>query len=86
MGMVSADAQTPRIGFNDGVFYPPAQAPTLTAAAVKKAGPSRALAAAPAKKKLHALALIVDFPDNAGTRPAADFDKLLFDASNPMPR
>ena len=32
---------------------------------------------------MHALALLVDFPDNKGTRPAKEFHKLLFDKSNP---
>ena len=32
---------------------------------------------------LHSLALMVDFPDNPGTRPKTDFAKLLFDPTNP---
>lgn len=32
---------------------------------------------------MHALALLVDFPDNPGTRPANEFQQLLFDPSNP---
>ncbi len=32
---------------------------------------------------MHALALLVDFSDNTGNRPKADFQKLLFDATNP---
>jgi len=36
-----------------------------------------------ATRKLHALALLVDFSDNKGVRPASDFQKVLFDAANP---
>src|SRR5207247_8562366 len=36
----------------------------------------------PKKRKMHAIALLVDFSDNKGTRPAKDFEKLLFDKTN----
>lgn len=70
-------------GFNDGVIYPPGMGPQM-APTKKKASLSLAAALAPQPvRRLHALALLVDFSDNKGTRPAADFQKMLFDAANP---
>lgn len=86
MGLISVDLPR-RTGFNDGVFYPanainlnraPADRP-LRAARMERADASKKAA----KRKLHAIALLVDFHDNKGTRPAADFAKMLFDKSNP---
>ena len=34
-------------------------------------------------RQLHALALMVDFIDNKSSRPATDFQKMLFDPANP---
>jgi len=83
MGLVTADVQRP-IGFNDGVFYPP-ESVTLSSAPEKS--PLRAArmqrASATSTRKLHAIALLVDFSDNTGTRPAADFQAMLFDPNNP---
>jgi len=83
MGLVVADVQRPT-GFNDGVFYPAADV-QLAAAPPDK--PLRAARMARAVKgqtrKLHALALMVDFADNVGKRPAAEFQRMLFDKSNP---
>lgn len=78
MGLIAADVRKP-FGYNDGVFYPIADGPQLAA----NLSPSRMLKVASTKKKLHALALLVDFSDNKGQRPAGEFQKLLFDASNP---
>ncbi len=78
MGLLSADVNRP-LGFNDGIVFPadsvPAAAPALS--------PTRAAARAAPSGKLHALALMVDFSDNKGTRPAAEFQSLLFDPANP---
>lgn len=81
MGLVSADVQR-RTGFNDGVFYPPNDLQTVVAPA---ASPLRAarLPRSTGPKKLHAIALLVDFSDNVGKRPAAEFQKMLFDPTNP---
>jgi immune inhibitor A len=84
MGIVAAaDVDRPP-GFNDGLFYPPEDIP------FDRAPANRPLRAARMQrsdgrtvKKLHALALMVDFSDNKGTRPAADFHHMLFDAANP---
>ena len=82
MGLVSADVQRPT-GFNDGVFYPVADVPLAAAPANRPLRAARmARASAGRKRKLHALALLVDFSDNPGTRPAADFQKMLFDPAN----
>ena len=70
------------LGFNDGVIYPADVAPRPMAS--RGMSLSRSLGLAPsAGRKLHALALLVDFSDNKGTRPAADFQKMLFDPTNP---
>lgn len=81
MGLL-ATTPTIRLGFNDGIIYPFDEPRPATALL---AGPRRLSAlAAPAKKKrkMHALALLVDFADNKGTRPASAFRKLLFQKSN----
>ena len=84
MGLAPSDALS-AVGFNDGIIYPPGYAPEKQDKQDKKmlslAG-TMALAPTPTRK-LHALALLVDFSDNKGTRPAAEFQKLLFDAANP---
>lgn len=80
MGLISADTIVPPIGFNDGLFYPPTE---VSAGPVLSMKPSDVLKAPAGKKTLHALALMVDFADNKGTRPASDFNHLLFDATNP---
>ncbi|HEY5892660.1 MAG TPA: M6 family metalloprotease domain-containing protein [Chthoniobacterales bacterium] len=81
MGLIGTE-RINTIGLNDGVFYPPdvpAPVPLERQATVRAA--SRA--PAPASRTLHALALLVDFADNPGTRPATDFQAMLFDATNP---
>lgn len=83
MGLVTADVQRPT-GFNDGVFYPPSDAaanPAPAASPLRAARMPRAVAGAP--RQLHALALLVDFSDSPGKRPAAEFQKMLFDPANP---
>ena len=80
MGLIAADVSRP-VGFNDGVVYPPTETPAP--AAGLSASPTRSAARASARGRLHALALLVDFPDHPGTRPPAEFQKLLFDAGNP---
>ncbi|HEX8566303.1 MAG TPA: M6 family metalloprotease domain-containing protein [Pyrinomonadaceae bacterium] len=85
MGLVTANVLRP-LGFNDGVFYPPEEAGTLAAHAPLNAPPSDVLSLstpAAATRNLHALALMVDFSDNVGTRPAAEFERMLFDPTNP---
>ncbi len=80
MGLISA--VTPeRFGFNDGVVYPPGTAglPALA----RTATPSRRAARVTTRGTLHALALMTDFSDNVGTRPASSFQQLLFDPNNP---
>jgi len=82
MGLVTADVQRPP-GFYDGVFYPPNDIPAGRAPANRPLRAARLERAGAATRKLHALALMVDFSDNVGTRPAAEFQRMLFDASNP---
>jgi immune inhibitor A len=82
-GVVATDSNR-QLGLNDGLFYPPGY---------RKAGPSRIGLAPPSMafamspvapgKSMHTLALLVDFSDNVGTRPASDFQTLLFDPANP---
>jgi immune inhibitor A len=80
-------ATTPvaRLGFNDGILFPyklstggPASGPVIPEAALVPVEPK-----IPKKRKIHAIALLVDFSDNKGMRPAKDFEKLLFDKANP---
>jgi immune inhibitor A len=73
MGIMAA-TPVERPGFNDGIVFPyecstggPALEPVSPE--LKK----------PKKRKIHAIALLVDFSDNKGARSAKDFDKLLFD-------
>jgi immune inhibitor A len=80
MGLAPTDAFT-ALGFNDGLIYPTDVAPRAAVAGASLAA-SAALAPLPTRR-LHALALMVDFADNKGTRPAAAFQKLLFDPANP---
>ncbi|MBE7416519.1 MAG: M6 family metalloprotease domain-containing protein [Ideonella sp.] len=82
MGLVAADGQRP-LGFNDGVFYPPSALPLASAPANRPLRAARmARATKPRKRRLHALALLVDFADNPGRRPAAEFQRMLFDPDN----
>lgn len=82
MGLVNSDAIRP-LGFNDGVFYPLVE--SAARSAIGKANPLEmvSLAPQPQTRTMHALALLVDFSDNPGARPKAEFETLLFDASNP---
>jgi immune inhibitor A len=82
MGLISVDARAQtRLGFNDGIIYPPQEAAEL--APGRAAAPSQRLSLSAARPRtLHALALLVDFSDNKGTRPASDFQNLLFNDAN----
>ena len=81
MGIMATTPIT-RLGFNDGIIFPFEE---------MAAGPTRAMLspaaafapATPKKRVMHALALLVDFPDNKGSRPAKEFEKLLFHKANP---
>ncbi len=83
MGLVAAADARRQVGFNDGVFYPPTDVPLAAAPASRPLRAARLARASAQPRKMHALALLVDFSDNVGKRPAADFQKMLFDASNP---
>src|SRR5437762_12680151 len=83
MGIV-ATIPVARAGFNDGVFFPyelstsgPGSPRVIPKAAVASVGSKR-----PKKRKMHAIALLVDFSDNKGMRRPKDFEKLLFDKAN----
>src|SRR5207244_12023950 len=52
----------------------PASAPVIPKAVVASVESKK-----PEKRKLHAIALLVDFSDNYGIRQPKDFEKLLFD-------
>jgi immune inhibitor A len=84
MGIV-AISPVGRAGFNDGLIFPyelsaigRASPPISPEAALAPGEPRR-----PEKRKMHAIALLVDFSDNKGMRPAKDFENLLFDEANP---
>jgi len=84
MGIVTTSAVA-RPGFNDGIFSPyelstgrPGSPRVISKAAVASVGSKR-----PKKRKVHAIALLVDFSDNKGKRRANDFQNLLFDKANP---
>ncbi len=81
MGLVATSPVAPRIGFNDGVLYPYDEASGAPPQTMRSARAPLA-STKPKKRKMHALALLVDFSDNKGTRPAAEFHKLLFDKAN----
>lgn len=83
MGLLATDSRR-SVGFNDGVFYAldesAARAPaagTATPAQLVQLGTQSR------PRTMHALALLVDFSDNPGQRPAAEFQQLLFDAEYP---
>ncbi len=80
MGAIAADTIIPPLGFNDGLFYPPAD---VTAGPALSMAPTNLLTVNSTKKTMHAIALMVDFSDNKGTRPKSDFEQLLFDRKNP---
>jgi immune inhibitor A len=82
LGLVSADAARVT-GLNDGVFYDPTDLGPQLMGAAAEAPPSVVVRKESTTGRLHALCLLVDFDDNVGTRPAADFEHLLFDAGNP---
>src|SRR2546430_2873202 len=84
MGIV-ATSPFGRAGFNDGILFPyelstggPASAPVIPEVAVASVEWKK-----PEKRKLHAIALLVDFSDNYGMRRPKDFEKLLFGKANP---
>src|SRR5256714_10534295 len=84
MGIV-ATSPVGRAGFNDGILFPyelstggPASAPVIPEATVASVESKKL-----EKRKLHAIALLVDFSDNYGMRRPKDFKKLLFDKANP---
>ena len=80
MGIV-ATTPVARLGFNDGIFFPYERA--VGGPAMAHVRPEGALAPVKRKKrKMHAIALLVDFSDNKGKTPAKDFEKLLFDKTN----
>jgi len=80
MGIIPTSA-VDRLGFNDGIVYPYAEIMGAPRGAL--VAPAQALARViPQTRKMHALGLLVDFSDNKGTRPASDFETLLFDKSN----
>jgi hypothetical protein len=83
MGIV-ATSPVGRAGFNDGLLFPyelstvgPASPPVSPEAALTSVGSKKT-----EKRKMHAIALLVDFSDNKGMRPAKDFENLLFDKAN----
>jgi len=80
-------ATTPigRAGFNDGLLFPYGlstgglgSASAIPEAALVPVEPKR-----PEKRKVHAIALLVDFSDNRGMRQTTEFENLLFDKANP---
>lgn len=82
MGLMATTPIT-RLGFNDGIIFPYDEAAAGPARRAMRRAAAAFAPAASTKRKMHALALLVDFPDNKGSRPAKDFHKLLFDKANP---
>src|SRR5437867_12517163 len=76
MGIV-ATTPVARPGFNDGLVLPYEHSTGGPALEPVSPEPKK-----PQKRKMHAIALLVDFSDNKGERPAKDFEKLLFDKAN----
>ena len=84
MGLITADSMN-QAGFNDGIIFP------MDTAAAAGGPPHKIMSSLSAPgggggggpRTMHALALLVDFNDNVGHRPKADFEKLLFDTTNP---
>ena len=83
MGIV-ATTSVAHPGFNDGTFFPYDR--STGGLTLEPASPEAALTPVEPKirkkRKMHAIALLVDFSDNKGTRSANDFEKLLFDKAN----
>src|SRR5437764_1157799 len=76
MGIV-ATTPVARPGFNDGLVLPYERSTGGPALEPVSPEPKK-----PQKRKMHAIALLVDFSDNKGERSAKDFEKLLFDKAN----
>ena len=82
MGMLSIPTPS-STGWNDGVIFPPENGGAMAPAARgARTGIKRVLAPS-TTGRLHALVLLVDFPDNVQNTPPAHFDSLLFDRANP---
>src|SRR5215208_985883 len=70
-----------RAGFNDGIVLP--YECSAGASSLKPLSSEAPLEPVePKKRHMHAIALLVDFSDNRGTRSAKDFEKVLFDKAN----
>lgn len=82
MGLLSTDSLR-TIGFNDGVFYALEESVSRAPASLSAPTEMVRLGTKSKQRTMHALALMVDFSDNPGVRPKADFQALLFDAQNP---
>jgi immune inhibitor A len=74
---IAATTPVARPGFNDGILFPYEHSTGVPEAALAPVEPKK-----PKKRKMHTIALLVDFSDNKGARPAKDFEKLLFDKAN----
>jgi immune inhibitor A len=71
-----------RCGFNDGIVLPyECSAGASSLEALSSKAPLEPVE--PKKRHMHAVALLVDFSDNKGTRSALEFEKVLFDKANP---
>ena len=65
-----------RLGYNDGVFYPPSEDGLSLAAALPSV--LHPAASPPSQGDRHVLVLLVDFPDVTEPVPASHFEELLF--------
>jgi immune inhibitor A len=74
-----------RPGFNDGIFFPYelSTGGLDSASIIPKAAVAPVESKRPKKRKVHAIALLVDFSDNRGMRRTTEFENLLFDKANP---
>src|SRR5204863_6235244 len=69
----------------DGIFFPNELSTSAPASAsvIPEAAVASVEAKGPKKRKIHAIALLVDFFDNKGMRRPKYFENLLFDKANP---
>src|SRR4030095_7003416 len=70
---------------NDGLLFPYelSTAGPGSPRGIPKAAVASVRSKRPKKRKVHAIALLVDFSDNKGMRRPHGFEKLLFDKANP---
>ena len=82
MGMVAA-SRVGCLGFNDGIVFPSELSTGGSRSSRVKPTVASVASKRPKKRKVHAIALLVDFSDNQKGRRASHFENLLFNKTNP---